>query len=99
MEGQISDLDDTFNQAQLTQEENEGSKPEERENEDKEKQESEKAESSANEDRKLEQRKLIELEIQRLTDEMNSLSGLFASLKRKKLKNRISELNEQLREI
>lgn len=45
------------------------------------------------------QRRRITMEIQALTEEMNSLTGIFASMKRKKLQNQINELQEQLRRL
>ena len=60
---------------------------------------SEDAERRAAEERKQMLRNSIMAEIQRLTDEMNSLRGLFAGVKRKKLQKRIDELNERLRGI
>ena len=61
--------------------------------------EREEAERKAAEARKQERKKRIQAEIQSLTSEMNSLRGLFAGLKRKKLQARIDELNEQLRRL
>ena len=57
------------------------------------------AERKAAEARKQEHRNRIKDEIQRLTDEMNSLRGLFAGIKRRKLQKQIDALNEQLRSI
>lgn len=57
------------------------------------------AEQRTIEQRKKEQRDLISAEIQSLTAEMNSLRGLFAGMKRKKLQKQIDALNEQLQNI
>lgn len=61
--------------------------------------EQEEAERRTEETRKKEKRDKIKAEIQNLTDEMNSLHGLFAGMKRKKIQRQIDELNEQLRKI
>ena len=59
--------------------------------------EREEADRKAAEARKKAERDRINEEIFDLTSEMNSLRGLFAGMKRKKLQKRIDELNEQLR--
>ncbi len=99
LQGQISDLSDMVNQAQKEEEEKAQREAEERARREQARREREEAERRAAEARKQEQRNRIKAEIQSLTDEMNSLRGLFAGMKRKKLQKRIDELNEQLRRI
>lgn len=110
LQGQLSDLSDMVDQARKEEEEKaererrEAEAQAQREAEERAKREQarrerEEAERRANEARKQEQRNRIKAEIQSLTDEMNSLRGLFAGMKRKKLQKQIDELNEQLRRI
>ena len=99
LQGQISDLSDMVNQAQKEEEEKAQREAEERARREQARREREEAERRAAEARKQEQRNRIKAEIKSLTDEMNSLRGLFAGMKRKKLQKRIDELNEQLRRI
>lgn len=110
LQGQLSDLSDMVNQAQKEEEEKAERErraaeaqaqreAEERARREQARREREEAERRAAEARKQEQRNRIKAEIQSLTDEMNSLRGLFAGMKRKKLQKRIDELNDQLRRI
>ena len=55
------------------------------------------AERRAAEERKKEERDRINGQIYDLSQEMASLKGLFAGMKRKKLQKQIDELNERLR--
>ena len=48
---------------------------------------------------KIAEKARISAEILDLTNEMNSLKGLFVGMKRKKLQARINELNDQLRRL
>ena len=57
------------------------------------------AEQNTAQEHNKRQRKRIEMEIQALKEEMNSLTGIFAGMKRKKLQNQINELQEQLRRL
>ena len=72
---------------------------EERERREKARREREEAERRAAEERKKAERERINNEIAGLRAEMDSLKGLFAGMKRKKLQKQIDELNEQLRRL
>ena len=61
--------------------------------------EREEAERQAAEERKKAERDRINERIYDLSQEMESLKGLFAGMKRKKLQKQIDELNEQLRRL
>lgn len=57
------------------------------------------AERRAAEERKKAERERINAQIYDLSQEMDSLKGLFAGMKRKKLQKQIDELNERLRRL
>lgn len=61
--------------------------------------EREEAERQAAEERKKAERERINAQIYDLSQEMESLKGLFAGMKRKKLQKQIDDLNEQLRRL
>ena len=61
--------------------------------------EREEAERRAAEERKKAERDRINAQIFDLSQEMDSLRGLFAGMKRKKLQKQIDELNEQLKRL
>ena len=63
------------------------------------KQDAEETQRRAAEAQKIAEKARISAEILDLTNEMNSLKGLFVGMKRKKLQARINELNEQLRRL
>ena len=62
-------------------------------------QDAEETQRRAAEAQKIAEKARISAEILDLTNEMNSLKGLFVGMKRKKLQARINELNEQLRRL
>ena len=62
-------------------------------------QDAEETQRRAAEAQRIAEKARISAEILDLTNEMNSLKGLFAGMKRKKLQARIDELNEQLRRL
>ena len=110
LQSQLSEIGDMIDQAQ--KEEEEKTEREKREAQERAKQEAEEnarreqarrereeAERRSAEARKKAERDRINEEIFDLTSEMNSLRGLFAGMKRKKLQKRIDELNEQLRKL
>ena len=72
---------------------------EQRERQERERRERDERERRAAEERKKAERERINAEIYDLSQEMDSLKGLFAGMKRKKLQKRIDELNEQLRRL
>ena len=110
LQSQLSEIGDMIDQAQ--KEEEEKTEREKREAQERAKQEAEEntrreqarrereeAERRTAEARKKAERDRINEEIFDLTSEMNSLRGLFAGIKRKKLQKRIDELNEQLHRL
>ena len=110
LQSQLSEIGDMIDQAQ--KEEEEKTEREKREAQERAKQEAEEntrreqarrereeAERRSAEARKKAERDRINEEIFDLTSEMNSLRGLFAGIKRKKLQKRIDELNEQLHRL
>ena len=110
LQSQLSEIGDMIDQAQ--KEEEEKTQREKREAQERAKQEAEEntrreqahrereeAERRSAEARKKAERDRINEEIFDLTSEMNSLRGLFAGIKRKKLQKRIDELNEQLHRL
>ena len=62
-------------------------------------QDAEETQRRAAEAQRIAEKARIRAEILDLTNEMNSLKGLFAGMKRKKLQKQIDELNEQLHRI
>ena len=62
-------------------------------------QDAEETQRRAAEAQRIAEKARISAEILDLTNEMNSLKGLFAGMKRKKLQKQIDELNEQLHRI